>query len=316
MCATSVSVDDVAVRWAVLIDADEMDTAQQRELDMWLSQDERHRGAFFRAQAGLALVDRMGAQSETCGRAVLPSQPTAKTRKRARMAGGAIAACLVGLATLSWSALSGQHYRTDVGEIRRVALTDGSVAMVNSDSDLRVRYEKTVRELRLEEGEVWFKVAKNVERPFVVEADGVHVQATGTAFSVRRRAGAVEIVVTEGTVLAWRDTQQDAVSVSAGNSAIVNTALNETKARVAPTGYRDPLAWRQGGVALNETTVFEASEEFNRYNVSKIEVTSARIGKQLMTGYFQIDRPDEFAQAVADVTGASVSKENHKYVIE
>ncbi|GLJ00157.1 iron dicitrate transporter FecR [Sphingobium sp. BS19] len=316
MCAMSVAVDDVAIRWAILIDAEDLDTAQQRELDIWLRQDERHRGALFRAQAGLALIDKIDGDSESCGRAMVLSQPTVKPRKRALMAGGALVACLVGLATVSWSTLSGQHYRTDVGEIRRVALTDGSVAMVNSDSDLRVRYNKTVRELQLGEGEAWFKVTKNVKRPFVVEADGVHVQATGTAFSVRRRTGAVEVVVTEGAVLAWQDTQQNAVSISAGSSAILSTATNAAKARVVSTGYRDPLAWRQGGIALNETTVFEAAEEFNRYNPKKIEVAKPRIGRQLMTGYFQIDRPDEFSQAVAHVTGASVSTKDNKYVIE
>ena len=312
----SVSVDDVAVRWAVLHDADELDTAQQHELDRWLREDERHRGAFFRARAGLALIDRMDATSDTPGRPVFPLQSPNKSRKRTWFAGGAIAASLTGLLAISISLLSGQHYRTDLGEIRRVALSDGSVAMVNSDSDLRVRYEKTVRELQLDEGEAWFKVAKNMARPFVVEADGVHIRATGTAFSVRRREGTVEIVVTEGSVMAWRDKQDDAVSISAGNSAIVNTASNAAKARIVPTGYRDPLAWRQGGLALNETTVFEAAAEFNRYNVVKIEVAEPRIGKQLMTGYFQIDRPDEFSRAVADVTGASVSREPHKYVIE
>lgn len=130
----------------------------------------------------------------------LDLRPRSKFAPRKLMVTGAMAASIAGLLTLSWPLLSGSHYRTEIGEIRRIALSDGSVALVNSGSDLQVRYEKAARQLRLDEGEVWFKVAKNLQRPFIVDIDGVHVRAIGTAFSVRRRDDSVEVVVTEGTV--------------------------------------------------------------------------------------------------------------------
>ena len=307
----SASVDDVAIRWAVQCDAENLDDAQKSELDDWLSQDERHRGAFFRAQAGLALVDGMAGQ----GQAMLPLPASPLWRRLAVPAG--LAACMAGALVASWIALSGEQYRTEIGEIRRIALSDGSVAMVNSGSDLEVRYEEGLRQLRLDEGEAWFKVARNKQRPFVVDADDVHVRATGTAFSVRRRKGAVEVLVTEGSVLVWRGEQaRDATAVSAGNAVTISTTSTAVKARAAPITNRDPLAWREGGLSLNETTVLEAADEFNRYNRTTIEVVNPSVGRQLMAGYFYIDRPDEFAQAVADITGARVSKKDNKYVIE
>lgn len=307
----SASVDDLAIRWALRIDAENMDGEEKRAFDDWVGQDDRHRGALFRARAGLALIDTMDSERD-----VFPAPVYSSSQKRF-FAAGAIAASFVGLIALSWTSWSGPQYRTEVGEIRRVALKDGSVVLVNTSSDLEVNYKKTVRQLRLEDGEAWFKVAKNKHKPFVVDADGVHVQATGTAFAVRRRQGIVNIVVTEGAVLAWRDDQpQKMISISAGNAASISTQSGRTSAEVAPIGNRDPLAWRQGGVDLNETTVFDAAAEFNRYNVAKIEVANPRIGKQRMTGYFQIDRPDEFSQAVADVTGATTSNKGNRYVIE
>ncbi|MDE8650189.1 FecR family protein [Novosphingobium album (ex Liu et al. 2023)] len=306
----SASVEDTAIRWAVRIDAQDLSDHEQRALDGWLRQDSRHRGALFRARAGLALVDGLGAEPL--------AEPHPAVRRWVR-ASAAIAAGFAGLLalSLSWSLWSGQQYSTDLGEIRRVPLADGSVVLVNTDSDLEVHYGNKARQLRLDAGEAWFKVAKDRRKPFIVEADGVHVQATGTAFSVRRREQAVEIVVTEGTVRAWRDDQPGrAIAVSAGNTATISTAADRPAASVAPIGNGDPLAWRQGGVALNETTVFDAAAEFNRYNPVKIDVASPQVGSQRMTGYFQIDRPDEFSQAVADVTGASVSKDGNKYIIK
>lgn len=104
--------------------------------------------------------------------------------------------------------------------------------------------------------------------------------------------------------------------MSAGNTASVGIAADATKPRVAAVGYRDTLAWRQGGVSLNETTVFEAAREFNRYNLVQIEIANDHIGNQLMTGYFQIDRPDAFSRAVADITGAHISNNGNNIVME
>lgn len=319
------SVDDIAIDWAIRLDADALDSTQQRELKAWLRQDDRHRGALFRAQAGLALIDTAGSDSEATPipatsahtPSVMDDRPRARFSPRRLMAGGAIAASLAGLMALSWPLLGGEHYHTGIGEIRRIALSDGSVALVNSGSDLQVRYVKAARQLRLDEGEVWFKVAKNPQRPFIVDIDGVHVRAVGTAFSVRRHDDSVEVVVTEGIVRAWSDSRpEEAVSVSAGNTASIGIAADATRPKVAAVGYRDTLAWRQGGVSLNETTVFEAAQEFNRYNLVQIQIANDHIGKQLMTGYFQIDRPDAFSRAVADITGARISNNGNNIVME
>lgn len=303
----SANVDDAAVRWAVLIDSAAMNGIQKQELDDWLAQDGRHRGALFRARAGLALLDHRGAEAN-----IAP----APTRRRFLLP-TALAASLAGLLFFAWAYPWGETYHTEIGEIRRVALSDGSVAIVNSGSELEVNYHKAVRTLKLDEGEAWFKVAKNRQRPFIVAVEGVHVRATGTAFSVRRRTRSVEIVVTEGAVLAWRDGHpEQALAISAGNAATIDTMSQTAPAKTVALGDRDPLAWRQGGLALHDTSVFEAAEEFNRYNLAKIEIASPHIGAQLMTGYFQIDRPDEFSQAVSDVTGGKMSKKDNKYVIK
>lgn len=306
----SASINDTAIRWAVRIDAAPLDEAQKQELTQWLEQDRRHRGALFRAQAGLVLVE------STPDAPLQSHSDDRRMRRRWTIATGAVAACFALVFALAWPALFAQRIDTELGEIRRVTLSDGSVAMVNSQSRLAVDYEQDVRHLRLDEGEAWFKVSTDIDRPFTVDAGGVQVRATGTAFSVRRRSREVDVVVTEGSVLVWRTGQaKQAVAVDAGKSATIPISATSRPVTYA-TGDRDILAWRQGGLELSDMTVLEAAEEFNRHNVSKIEIASPRIGAQTMTGYFQLDRPDEFSQAVADITGAKISKKPNKIVIE
>lgn len=305
------AVNDTAIYWAVRMDGQSMDAEEQRSLDEWLSADDRHRGALFRARAGLVLMGTLEGEAPVEDKVVAPARS-----RRWSFVALAAAASIAAVFTLSWS-MRGQEYQTDVGEVRRIALADGSVALINTQSDIAVRYDADKRAVRLDAGEAWFSVARNKAKPFIVDAGNVEVQATGTAFSVRRRDEQVEIVVTEGSVRAWRrDRPGEGVAISAGHSAWVSTRDRKAPIKVASVGDRVPLAWREGGIALNETTVGEAAEEFNRYNAVKISVENKDIASRPMTGYFLMDRPDQFSRAVSDLTGAKAYQIGNKYIIE
>jgi transmembrane sensor len=81
-----------------------------------------------------------------------------------------------------------------------VTLPDGSVLQLNTDSVVETAYSPTERRVRLKKGEAFFSVAKNPQRPFWVDVGAVSVRAVGTAFNVRFRPEAVEVLVKEGKV--------------------------------------------------------------------------------------------------------------------
>ena len=56
-------IDETAARWVMRMDRGELGEAEQRELDVWLEADSRHRGAFVRAQAIWCDLDRVAALS-------------------------------------------------------------------------------------------------------------------------------------------------------------------------------------------------------------------------------------------------------------
>jgi len=197
-------IDDEAADWAVRVDAHGLDVEHEPELQAWLGGDVRRAGALLRAQAAISFLDR--------GRALANGAPTVEAvaaerpSRRALIAGvgGAATAALVGGVGL-WAARP-QRLDTRLGEIRRVPLADGSLVAINTKTALEVAMKPKSRRVLLKEGEAWFQVAKDPERPFVVAAGPVRVRAVGTAFSVRRgdEAGAgVDVMVTEGVVETW-----------------------------------------------------------------------------------------------------------------
>src|SRR3546814_5749054 len=66
-----------------------------------------------------------------------------------------------------------------IGEIRTVALEDGSRVTLDTDTILHIAYSPTERGLKLERGRARFDVSYDASRPFVVFAGGGSITAHG-----------------------------------------------------------------------------------------------------------------------------------------
>jgi transmembrane sensor len=189
-------------------------------------------------------------------------------------------------------------------------LADGSVASINTDSQIAVRFAPEVRRIDLDKGEVWFRVAKDAERPFVVAAGDVRVRAVGTAFSVRRRDDGADVLVTEGVVEVWQVGQEaPRTRVAAGAKAFVSEHQPAQAVAAAPNEIDDALAWRRGEIVLNGLTLAEAAAEFNRYNGRKVVIDDPGLAGERLVGRFRADEPDNFAVAAASTLGAVIARD-------
>lgn len=300
---SAADIEADAARWVVRVDRDSEDAGLRAELEAWLAGDRRRVGAYARAEAAWTHMDRAsvlaveGASGE--GGAL-------RVRRRGVVAGfGALAAGLV--AAVVAPRLLARRYDTALGEIRRVPMSDGSVAAINTDSALEIAMRPGLRAVKLERGEAWFAVAKDPERPFVVESGPVRVRAVGTAFSVRKREGGSDVLVTEGVVEVW--TKGDKLPprrVAAGQRLF---AENDGGAPTSPRTDADlgrQLAWRDGQIVLDGQTLAEAAAEFNRYNDRKIVVADPRLADERFVGWFRTNDPEGFAEAAATTFNGSV----------
>lgn len=298
--------DDKALLWATRRDSGPLNPDDQRAFAAWVSENPRHEGALLRAEAALSYLNR--------GRALAPldtapdiAEPRAWNR-RAFLAGGML--CTVGAMELAGFLIAedrGDVTRTAVGEVRPVALADGSVATLNTASRIAVAMRPEARMVHLEDGEAWFQVAKDKKRPFVVDAGHVRVRAVGTAFSVRRRPEGVDVLVTEGVVETWLAGHETApVRIAAGMRSFIPDDGTKITATKAGEQIDRVLAWRHGGLALSGESLAYAAAEMNRYNRRKLVIDDALLGQESVVGYFRTDEPDNFAQTVAAVFGANV----------
>lgn len=296
MSSTNHEIDSLAADWAAKRDLGPLSPAEQAEFEAWLNADLRHLGAYGRAEAVLARLERLnGVDMEM-------AEDSGVTRRRMLVAGGAAAglAAAIGIAFVPRGGVA-QTFSTQIGQVREVVLADGSVVSLNTNSEIAVRFSDAARDISLVKGEALFNVAKNPNRPFVVAAGETRVRAVGTSFTVSRLPQKpVQVLVREGIVEVQRDDDEPPVratanirAIAAVDAPIVTVAMPEEKL------VRN-LEWQYGRIALDNETLANAASEFARYSEVRIIVDPAISGRTV-TGLFASNDPVGFAKAAAAV---------------
>ena len=212
-----------------------------------------------------------------------------------------IAACAL-FASWGWQSynrVESTHYRTALGDIQTVSLADGSKTTLASDSRIDVHLSRRERRIELARGEAIFDVAKDPQRPFVVDTGERQVVAVGTRFSVRHDARELRVVVTEGTVRlqspAGDAKPRPTALLPAGSVALVRD--DGVLVRSIPlVDAEQMLDWRDGLLVFRNATLAEAAAEFNRYNARKIEIADAEAGALRIGGSFRWNNAEGFAR--------------------
>lgn len=296
-------IDEIACRWVAAIDRGLSD-AEETELAAWLAADRRHRGALLRSKAAMRLLDQGQALPDRDAESSVPP----RGRRWWPIGAGAVAAGLVAAFGIGFWLDRGELIDTRVGEIRSMQLADGSVAVINSGTALRVAFTRAERHVEMTKGEAWFQVAHNKARPFVVASGPYRVQAVGTAFDVRREGEAARVVVTTGVVKIWSvDSDEAPRRVAAGEWAVLKPGTTIATRAMRPQASDQQLAWRERRIVLDNMTLGEAAAEFNRYNVTRLEVAPQLAGRRVV-GWFRIDDVDGFAASSAAMVGGRVER--------
>lgn len=298
------AIETQAARWAL---RHPLSPDERVALDAWLAEHPRHAGALLRAQAALSTIDRAIAP-EPAGVVEEPAAPAWRSRRWVLAGAGSIAAAAAVTAVIGLRTMSVDHVATGPGEIRRMPLADGSIAAIDAESELRIALEKDARRIDLARGQVWFQVAKDRQRPFIVDAGIAKVQAVGTAFSVTRMGDDVRIAVTEGRVAIWASNASGAVSIlEAGEFAAFRSDGTAPVTGSAPSAIERSLAWREGEIALEGETLDEAVAAFNRYNGQQLVVRDPALGRERLVGLFQLNNPAGFARTLEATLDAEVT---------
>lgn len=180
------SADEQASRWVIRRSSQPLDPQAQAEFDAWYHADPRHAAAYER----LARVWRRMGEID---RGKLAARPPRKHRT-------ALALALVAAAGITAYTLRdfqpGADYASDTQPLR-VALPDGSRAILDAHSAIALDFGPARREVRLLAGRALFEAApRSADGPaFTVVTADATATALGTRYTVARDSDTTRITV-------------------------------------------------------------------------------------------------------------------------
>jgi transmembrane sensor len=263
------------------------------------------RGVLQHNRAVLAREPGTVQSDATCNRTPEPRIATEPSARRSRyrnlrLAIAASASFLIaggGFAAYQfWG--NGDRYSTPVGGLASVPMADGSNITLNTDSVIRVALTAKERRVQLEQGEAFFDVAKDSQRPFIVRAGDKRITAVGTKFSVQHLDEDVRVLVTEGKVRVEDETSAP-VLIAAGDVARA-AGSGVVVQRAPPPQLEAFLSWRAGYLRFHETVLADAVSEINRYNTRKIFVDDPRLAAIRISGTFRPTQYEAFVRVLQD----------------
>lgn len=293
-----------AARWIVRLSADdpaERDTARAG-FAAWKAADPLHATV----AAGMEnLLRQLNAVREPAGGDHRPARAAlaaiAPKRQRLRQLAAASA---VAMLVLTGALVLGERpaylladLRSPTGQWQTHTLADGSRLTLAGGSAVNVRFNAGERHVELVRGDILVDVAKDAQRPFIVDSKQAAIRALGTRFAVRREYGATILSMLESTVSA-QVPQHRAVVVQAGQRTRI------TDDGVGPLTSIDAAsvqqAWRAHQLVVDDLPLADVLDELARHRPGQLHYDRAQIAGIRVAAVLPLDDTDKALQLLID----------------
>tara|TARA_R110002096_G_scaffold52556_22_gene137384 strand:+ start:4682 stop:5794 length:1113 start_codon:yes stop_codon:yes gene_type:complete len=214
------------------------------------------------------------------------------------------------------------EFTTHTAEHRRIVLDDGSSVFLGAETRILSDYSPHQRHITLSSGEAYFDVAKDPDRPFIVDINGLEVRAIGTAFNIRKSPASIMVSVVEGTIgLKSDDAPALTESVTAALPATltvgeqISYAKADHKVNYAVTDTRDMLSWQSDVLFFRGETLQDVFYRLDRYTDETIILLDKDVGDLQFSGTVHRQNIDSWFDALSLAFPVNVTRVQGKILI-
>lgn len=174
------------------------------------------------------------------------------------------------------------------GHVSKCILPDGSKVWINTGSKLiynTTLFNSGTREVHLE-GEAYFEVTGDKERPFRVITENVDVEVTGTSFNLSSYTGSdvFEAVLAEGSVSLELKSAFRKLNLTPGQRMILD--IKQSKIDIHPVDAEIYTSWRNGELLFKDATLNDLIAELERIYDIRFHLKPENLGNFRFRGMF------------------------------
>jgi transmembrane sensor len=173
---------------------------------------------------------------------------------------------------------------TEPGQKLTILLEDGSKVMLNSGSNLTYPepFSDSSREIKLE-GEAFFEVARDFDRPFVVNSGNLTTTVLGTTFNIHYyQDQPIKISLVTGKVLI--DNEGEELILNPGEQ--ISYSEKDQVMQKRSFDYRKEIGWREGVIFFENADFADIVNTLERWYGVRISVKGNPASNWVYQGIF------------------------------
>ncbi len=226
--------------------------------------------------------------------------------------------CIVGWCTYEYLIPTKMQTISTLANRMEVTLPDGSQIMLNRYSSLTYpkRFKGDSREVTLN-GEGFFNITKNPNKPFIVTAEMMKVQVLGTQFNIEAYVNNPDVKTTliEGSVMVSIDSTDEQMILHPSESAIYNKK-NKTLELAVEDETVATMAWQSNSFIFDKQTLQEIVRKLGNSFGVVIEIDNHDLANYRLTAKFNNDESlEEILTLLQTGRGFTFKKINNQKII-
>ncbi len=315
------SVAEQAQSWVIQLHSGNLTASDREQFRAWLDEAPEHSSAYARVEQfwrDLSLTEVLAPVD------AVPPKPACRSGTGLT---GRVQDFLSGLRPVQWGmaaailllavgfssvnlfrpASETASYTTAIGELREIELADGSQVLLGARSSMVVSLRRKTRDVELVGGQAFFKVSKDVNRPFSVVTRHTRVTVTGTAFDVTAsETGRVAVLEGSVNVESLSEPEESRVGLTAGQQVVSDQS--GVLGQVEPVKGMAPGAWRDGRLSYVDVPLAQLVADVNRYYRPGVQVEGEALKSIRINTSFTTDQVVQMLTALAGSHGLEVKK--------
>lgn len=176
------------------------------------------------------------------------------------------------------------------GAKTQVVLPDSTVVWLNSHATIRYPQQFTASLRQIEfSGEALFEVKKDVEKPFIVNLEGMRIRVLGTVFNIHTGATSdlIETTLLQGSVALFRPVNNSDVAdiiLKPNQQALFNKKSGQMDVKEVNASFFS--SWQSGDFVFEGNTLQEICQSLERAFDVKIDIQTEKQRSVRLTAQF------------------------------
>ncbi|ADY53999.1 anti-FecI sigma factor, FecR [Pseudopedobacter saltans DSM 12145] len=197
-------------------------------------------------------------------------------------------------------------------EVISQTLSDGSSLTINKNTQLSFSSSKSRRIVKLSKGEVFFNVAPDKNKPFIIElGNTAKVTVVGTSFNIKYRNGLSEVIVETGLVKVTKNNQE--LNLHPGEK--VEFASQDSTLTVSKNTDNLYKYFRNKEFIIDNIALQKVVDVLSEAYSTKITLADKSLENLKLNVKFKEEPLDKILKVIAETFGLRLEKNKEGYIL-